>query len=101
MRNISFAGLAGVLLFSGAIVRQRNKVKKEKKRSDELLIKSDELLLNILPSEVADEIKAHGSSKAKTFEMVTVMFTDFKDFTEISSKVTGDELVSEIDYCFS
>jgi adenylate cyclase len=63
--------------------------------------KSDDLLLNILPSEIADEIKRQGRSQAKTFNMVTVMFTDFKHFTQISEKVSAELLVSEIDYCFS
>ncbi|MES1223944.1 MAG: adenylate/guanylate cyclase domain-containing protein, partial [Bacteroidota bacterium] len=29
------------------------------------------------------------------------MFTDFKDFTEVSEKVSAELLVEEIDYCFS
>jgi class 3 adenylate cyclase len=33
--------------------------------------------------------------------MVTVMFTDFKGFTEVSEKVSAELLVSELDYCFS
>ncbi len=64
-------------------------------------IKSEDLLLNILPAEVAEEIKKNGHSKAKTFSMVTVMFTDFKDFTLVSEKVSAELLVAEIDYCFS
>ncbi|MFI5170872.1 MAG: adenylate/guanylate cyclase domain-containing protein [Chitinophagales bacterium] len=63
--------------------------------------RSDELLLNILPSEVVNELKITGSSKAKTFSMVTVMFTDFKDFTDVSEKISGELLVDEINYCFS
>jgi len=63
--------------------------------------KSDDLLLNILPVEAAIELKQHGRSKAKTYGMVTVMFTDFKDFTDVSEKVSPELLVAEIDYCFS
>ena len=62
--------------------------------------KSDDLLLNILPAEIAEEMKQNGHSRAKTFSMVTVMFIDFKDFTAISEKVSAELLVSEIDYCF-
>ncbi|MEO8086647.1 MAG: adenylate/guanylate cyclase domain-containing protein [Bacteroidota bacterium] len=83
-------------------LEEKNKIiSEEKKRSDELLKKSDDLLLNILPSEIADEIKQHGISKAKTYSLVTVMFTDFKDFTAVSEKVSGELLVDEINYCFS
>ncbi len=63
--------------------------------------KSDDLLLNILPSEMAEELKLNGTTKAKAFTMVTVMFTDFKDFTTVSEKVSAELLVDEIHHCFS
>ena len=94
LRNGFVGGFAVVLLFALLFLRQRNKINKEKKRSDELL-------LNILPSEVANEIKVNGRSKPKTFSMVTVMFTDFKDFTQVSQHISGELLVAELDYCFS
>ena len=77
---------------------------KVKNRTHELEVeknKTDDLLLNILPAEIADEIKQFGHSKAKTFSMVTVMFTDFKGFTTISEMVSAELLVNELDYCFS
>jgi len=69
-------------------------ISKEKERYQELL-------LNILPEEVAEELKNNGKTEAKDFEQVTVMFTDFKDFTTISEKLSAKDLVSEIDHCFS
>jgi class 3 adenylate cyclase len=63
--------------------------------------KSDNLLLNILPAEVAHELKQKGRTNAKTYSMVTVMFSDFKDFTGVSENVSAELLVAEIDYCFS
>jgi class 3 adenylate cyclase len=62
--------------------------------------KSDDLLLNILPSEIAEELKQKGSALARDYEKVTVMFTDFKDFTKISEQLSPAELVKEIDICF-
>jgi len=62
--------------------------------------RSDKLLLNILPAETAEELKTHGYAEAKTFEMVTVMFTDFVGFTKMAEQLTAQELVGEIDYCF-
>jgi class 3 adenylate cyclase/tetratricopeptide (TPR) repeat protein len=93
IRNIILAGLFGMFVFSFVVFRQRNRIKKEKKRSDQLL-------LNILPIEVAEELKQKGSTTAKQFEEVTVMFTDFKNFTKISEKLSPSELVAEIDICF-
>lgn len=62
--------------------------------------KSEELLLNILPVGLADELKEFGFAKAKRHEMVTVMFSDFKGFSRISEQLEPEDLVAEIDYCF-
>ncbi len=63
--------------------------------------KSDELLLNILPADVAEELKETGAAEAKYMENVTVLFTDFKGFTEYSEKLSAEKLVAEINFCFS
>lgn len=77
---------------------------RRKRRDNKLIVsekrKSDELLLNILPFETAEELKRHGTAKARNFEMVTVMFTDFKGFTAISEKLTAEQLVAEINEYF-
>jgi adenylate cyclase len=73
--------------------RQKKIIEKEKQRSEELL-------LNILPAEVAEELKEKGYADAKHFDEVTVLFTDFKGFTAISEKLSPHELVKEIDECF-
>lgn len=93
IRNCIGAGLGGVLIFLVVVFRQRNKISREKKRSDNLL-------LNILPEETADELKTKGTAEAKHFDEVTVMFTDFKGFTQISEKLSPAELVNEIHACF-
>ena len=62
--------------------------------------RSESLLLNILPKEIAEELKAKGRAEAKQFDEVTVMFTDFKNFTQISEKLSPAELVAEIDTYF-
>jgi len=62
--------------------------------------KSDDLLLNILPKEVAEELKETGHSDAHQFENVTVIFTDFVNFTQVSEHLTPKELVNEIHTCF-
>lgn len=94
VRNGFIGGFAVVLLFAGVFFMQRNRISKEKKRSDELL-------LNILPEETAEELKATGAAKAKSYDMVSVLFTDFKNFTQASELLSPEELVQEINYCYS
>jgi class 3 adenylate cyclase/ketosteroid isomerase-like protein len=72
-------------------------------RTEELRLekeRTENLLLNILPADIAEELKIYGKSDAKDFEQVSILFTDFKEFTQISQKLTAQELVAEINYCF-
>lgn len=62
--------------------------------------KSDDLLLNILPAEVANELKENGHSKAKNYDRATVLFADIKNFTGAAERMTPDQLVTEIDFYF-
>ena len=94
IRNTFIGGFIVMLLFSLVIIRQRNRISKEKNRSDELL-------LNILPEEVAEELKKTGTAQAKDYKHVSVLFTDFVGFTAISEKLSPVELVHEIHYCFT
>lgn len=64
-------------------------------------IKSEKLLLNILPEEIAKELKEQGSTKPVFYESVSVMFTDFKGFTKIAESLSPTELITELDGCFS
>ncbi len=80
--------------------RTRNELSEKNKIINTEKERSDELLLNILPAETAEELKRTGQSEARYFEMVTVMFTDFKGFTFMAEKLSPRELVDEIDYCF-
>ena len=75
------------------LVSQKQEVERQKHRSDELL-------LNILPADVAEELKSTGKAEAQFYNEVTVMFTDFSDFTVHAQTLTPSELVEEIDTCF-
>lgn len=94
IRNSITAGLGGALVFLVVVYRQRNRISKEKKRSDELL-------LNILPEEVAEELKAKGEADAVQIDQATVLFTDFKGFTAMSEALSPKELVRDLNECFS
>ncbi|MFN8360046.1 MAG: adenylate/guanylate cyclase domain-containing protein [Candidatus Kapaibacterium sp.] len=100
MRNGFIAGFMILLLFSGIVYRQRNRVKNEKTNVEREKKRSDELLLNILPANVAEELKSKGTADAKHFSDVTVLFTDFISFTTVSEQLSPQELVDELHACF-
>lgn len=62
--------------------------------------RSEDLLLNILPADVAEELKEKGSANARLFDEVTVLFTDFVNFTTVSQQLTPEQLVAELHFCF-
>lgn len=62
--------------------------------------RSENLLLNILPMEVAEELKQNGKATAKHFDNVTVFFSDFVGFTKVSMLLSPQELVDELHECF-
>lgn len=99
-------GLAGGLMQYRVYALQKRREELEAEvanRTQELEAekeKSEELLLNILPAELAQELKENGFAKAKRHERVTVMFSDFKGFTAISEQLEPEALVAEIDLCF-
>lgn len=63
--------------------------------------KSEKLLLNILPRKVANELKRNGTSQPQTFEGVSVLFSDFVNFTRISSTMSPGDLISELSQFFT
>jgi adenylate cyclase len=99
-RNLLIGSTSLFILLAGGfhsrwryVRKSRDIISKEKQRSDNLL-------LNILPAEIAEELKAKGRADARDFEMVSILFTDFKGFTEQSAKLSAADLVHEINHCF-
>ena len=84
-----------------ALAKARKEVEEKSNEVLQAKQKTDELLLNILPAETAEELKANGIAKAKNYDMATVLFADFKGFTQISEKMKPEKLVYELNYCFS
>ncbi|MCF8371736.1 MAG: adenylate/guanylate cyclase domain-containing protein [Bacteroidales bacterium] len=77
----------------------------QKRKSNKIIIgekaKSDKLLHNILPAKVVKELKENGSSIPENFLDVSVFFSDFVGFTELSSKVKPEVLISELNEIFT
>ena len=82
------------------IIKQKEQVEKQKKMLEEEKEKTEKLLLNILPREMADELKNKGKAKARKYRSCTVMFSDFAGFTNLAEKYTPEDLVAELDSYF-
>lgn len=63
--------------------------------------KSDDLLLNILPGTIAEELKETGLVEPVLFPSATVLFTDIKGFTKIAAAMAANELVGELNEIFT
>lgn len=87
-------------VMENAYIRSLNVLDEKNKAIEEERRKADELLLNILPAEVMDELKKTGKTTARNYDLVTVMFVDFKDFTLVSNDLSPEELVNSIDLYF-
>jgi adenylate cyclase len=89
-------GLLAIALF------RRNKfIEITQKVIEEEKDRSDNLLLNILPEETAKELKDNGKVKAKKYNAVSVLFSDFKGFTSYSKNLSPEALVETINFYFS
>jgi adenylate cyclase len=99
-RNIIIISLCFIVLIALGLWNRLNYTRKSKialKIEKDL---SDELLLNILPEEIAQELKQKGFVNARNFSLVSVLFSDFKSFTQTAEKMSPQNLVEEINVCF-
>ncbi|MCS7036082.1 MAG: adenylate/guanylate cyclase domain-containing protein [Saprospiraceae bacterium] len=79
---------------------QNREIERQKAQIEEERHKSDQLLLNILPAEVAHELRTQGYATPRLYPSATVVFTDFLNFTSLSEKLTPEQLIDELDECF-
>lgn len=103
-RNIAIAtGIAMflIMLLALGLYRRNRYIGRTKRIIEKEKQRSDNLLLNILPQETAMELKEKGKVRAKRFEAVSILFTDFRDFTHYAENLPPEELVKSIDFYFS
>jgi adenylate cyclase len=106
-RNLIFALAALALVFAAAMLLRFFHIRRYnrdlQKKNEEIAAekqRSDELLLNILPAEVAHELKTNGKAKAKFFESASVLFVDFEAFSQFAAGLPPEELVETLHHCF-
>jgi len=86
-------GLMGLKKNNKLLSQKNEKIQEEQQRSEGLL-------LNILPSAVAHELKQYGEAKAHRFDEATVLFSDFQNFTRIAEELSPEKLIADLDHCF-
>lgn len=82
------------------ILAQKEEIDAQKHVIEKEKDKAENLLLNILPRETANELKEKGSATPRHYNSVSVIFTDFKGFTHIAEKMSPEELLEELNKCF-
>ena len=82
------------------INQQKEEIATQRDYLDKQKVEIENLLLNILPSETAQELQKNGIATPRYYESVSVMFTDFKDFTVIAGTLSPQELVAELNSTF-
>jgi class 3 adenylate cyclase/Tfp pilus assembly protein PilF len=100
-RNSLIGGIALLILLAVVIYLSL----RQKRRANEIITcekdKSDKLLLNILPSGIATDLKEKGKTEPQLYENVTVCFTDIVGFTEQAARMEPKFLIDELNKIFT
>lgn len=100
LKNALAAGLAMIFVIAFVLYRSYRIKVKTNRLLDKQKVQIENLLLNILPAEVADELQVNGFATPRYYESVSVLFTDFKSFTKHADALSPQEIVSELNACF-
>lgn len=99
-KNALMIGLALLTLIAIILYRNYRHKIKTNKLLDAQKLKIEQLLLNILPAEVAEELQKTGNATPRYYKLASVLFTDFKGFTKLAENLTPQEVISELDEFF-
>lgn len=100
-KNAILVGLFLIMIIAAILYRNYRRKVKTNQLLDKQKAEIEGLLLNILPEEVAKELQATGEAVPRHYDEVTVLFSDFKGFTAHAEKLSPQELVKELNSCFS
>jgi adenylate cyclase len=90
-----FGNLLFVQVFTGVLVQVLAQNLNQERR------KSDRLLRTVLPETIAQELKATDRVQPIDYQSASVLFTDFVGFTQIAESFTPQQLIEQLDSCFS
>lgn len=85
----------------GKVAQRTHELQHEQARTTELLRKNQDLLHNMLPIKIAEELSATGTTRPIRHEAVTILFTDFSGFTQAASTMPPDRMVAELNAIFA
>lgn len=83
------------------IEEERNNVIEQQRLLQIEKDKTEKLLKNVIPASMAEELKSKGKARARSYKSVSVLFTDFVGFTQISDRTSASELVKKLDVYFT
>jgi len=87
--------LTGIIFYSLQIKKKNHRIIAEARK------KSDQLLLNILPTGIANDLKEKGKTEPKHFDNVTACFVDIVNFTQKSASIDPVILIEELNQIFT
>lgn len=85
---------------TNTIFAQKEEIEKQKAEIEKEKEKADKILYKIFPDRIAEKLKNKGKVKAELYKEATIMFADFVQFTKISSVLTPEELVGQLNKYF-
>jgi len=100
VKNAFIVGFILIMMVAFQTLRSYFRKVKTNKLLDKQKVEIENLVLNILPAEVATELRTEGSATPRSYESVSVLFTDFKGFTKIASGLAPKDLVAELNDFF-
>jgi class 3 adenylate cyclase len=101
--GVFFMLIVGAMIWNNLRKQRRlnQQLEAQKQEIERQKAKADELLLNILPEEVAHELKEKGYTEVKYFESASVLFADVQGFSKLAKELSPQDLIKELDLCFT
>ena len=100
LRNSLIGGLVLVFVIAFMLFRNSRIKSRTNKLLDQQKAKIESLLSNMLPEEVAKELQRNGQATPKYYESVSVLFSDFKNFTQMADALSPQDIVLELNTYF-
>lgn len=99
VKNAYLIGALMILFITVMLYRNFLRKVRMNKLLDQQKDEIEKLLLNTLPATIAKELQETGFAESKEYHKVSVLFSDFVDFTKLAEKDTAQELVTHLNRC--